>query len=210
MALNTFVKVGKVSNLSDARYCAGMGVDVIGFNLTPETKNFVPADKFREITEWLSGVDFAGEFVGLSAAEIIHFISHYELQYIQISDPSLIKELSGREIPLIFRVDMDQPYHPGEIVPLLQQHHHQVALFLFESEKDACDPAVLEEILLLSEEYPVLLGYGVEPSNLSKITKETSVRGISLLGEEEIRAGYKDFDKLAEILELLEVDDFED
>lgn len=210
MALKTFVKVGNVTNLSDARYCAGMGVDVIGFSLTPGTKNFVPADKFSEITEWLSGVDFAGEFEGLSASEIDELTGVYNVQYIQISDPSLIKELSGRDIPLIFKVDIEKGYHREEILPLLQQHHHQVSLFLFESEQDSFDPAILEEILVLSREYPVLLGYGVEPSTLSKITGETALKGISLLGEEEIRAGYKDFDKLAEVLELLEVDEFED
>ena len=29
MPLKTFVKVGNITNLSDARYCAGMGVDML-------------------------------------------------------------------------------------------------------------------------------------------------------------------------------------
>ena len=33
MALNTLTAVTEINNLSDARYCAGMGVDIIGFNL---------------------------------------------------------------------------------------------------------------------------------------------------------------------------------
>lgn len=33
MALKTFVKISGVNNLSDARYCAGMGVNQLGFNI---------------------------------------------------------------------------------------------------------------------------------------------------------------------------------
>lgn len=210
MALKTFVKVGKVNNLSDARYCAGMGVDVIGFSLTPDTKNFVSAEKFSQITEWLSGVDFAGEFENLTAARIMELTDTYNVQYIQISDPSLIRELSAQQVPVIFKIGMENGYRPEEVLPLLQQHHHQISFFLFESEQENYDPAILEEIISLSSEYPILLGYGVEPSTLDRITRETDIKGISLLGEEEIRAGYKDFDKLAEILELLEVDEYID
>lgn len=211
MALNTFVKVSKVTNLSDARYCAGMGVDVIGFNLTPDTQQFVSPDKFNQITEWLAGVEFAGEFEGLSSEEIIGLSHTYNIQFIQISDPSLLKELSSAQpLPLIFKVDMEEITNLADILPLLQQHHHQVSLFLLESQQEAYKPEILEEILSLAWEYPILLGYGITPSNVSNIIRDSAVKGISLLGEEEIRAGYKDFDKLAEILELLEVDDFED
>ncbi len=43
MSLNTFVYIRDVDNLSDARYCAGMGVDMIGFRL----------DRSRKIS-WIS------------------------------------------------------------------------------------------------------------------------------------------------------------
>ena len=209
MSLKTFVKVSKVNNLSDARYCAGMGVDIIGFNLSPGAKDFVPADKFKQITEWLSGVDFAGEFEGLTAADIIDLSQNYPIQYLQISDPSLLKELSNQSIPLIFKIDMEETKDFAEIEPLLQQHHHQVAFFLFESEKEAFEENLQDNILALAADYHILLGYGITPSNAIQLIDQTPIKGISLLGEEEIRAGYKDFDKLAEILELLEEDEFE-
>ena len=41
MGLRTSVIVNGVNNLSDARYCAGMGVDVIGFNLKLDDPNRV-------------------------------------------------------------------------------------------------------------------------------------------------------------------------
>lgn len=210
MALETFVKVSKVSNLSDARYCAGMGVDVIGFNLVPGTPNFIEPDKYQEITEWLAGVDFAGEFEGLSASEILEQLKKYNIQYIQLNDPSLISPLSLQPVPVIFKIDMDKTQDFSAVQALLEQYQEQVAYFLFESERESFDEQQQNELLKLAKSFPVILGYGVTANNVSELIHRSDIKGIALLGEEEIRAGYKDFDKLAEILELIEVDEFED
>ena len=42
--LKTLVKVSGIENLSDARYCAGMGVEFLGFPLAQ-----IPFEKFQEI-----------------------------------------------------------------------------------------------------------------------------------------------------------------
>ena len=54
--LRTKVKISAVTNLSDARYCAGMGVEWIGFSM-----DTVPAEKYGEIRGWLAGVQVVGE-----------------------------------------------------------------------------------------------------------------------------------------------------
>ncbi len=208
MALETFVKVGKVNNLSDARYCAGMGVDVIGFNLVPGTENYVAPEKYTEITEWLAGVDFAGEFEGVTAEVIMEQLKQYDVQYIQINNPELIPALSIQAVPVILKVDMDLNKDMEQIKSTIEQFHSGVEYFLFENEQDSFDEAIQAQLLELAKAYPVLLGYGVTTSNVTDLVHQSEIRGIALLGEEEIRAGYKDFDKLAEILELLEVDEF--
>lgn len=210
MALETFVKVSKVNNLSDARYCAGMGVDVIGFNLVPGTPNFVEPEKYKEITEWLAGVDFAGEFEGLSASEILEQLNKYNIQYLQLSDPSLISTLALQPVPVIFKIDLEKTKDIAAISVLLEQHKEQVEYFLFESELENFDAQLQKELIQLAESFPVILGYGVTAQNVSELIHNSPIKGIGLLGEEEIRAGYKDFDKLAEILELIEVDEFGD
>ena len=43
MGLKTLVKVSEVNNLSDARYCAGMGVEMIGFSLDENHPKFIEA-----------------------------------------------------------------------------------------------------------------------------------------------------------------------
>jgi phosphoribosylanthranilate isomerase len=52
MALKTKVKAGNITNLSDARYCAGMGVDWLGF-----PADVVNPDTFKEITNWVTSLN---------------------------------------------------------------------------------------------------------------------------------------------------------
>ncbi len=80
MSLRTFVKIGSVNNLSDARYCAGMAVDLIGFNIDPETEGSVTPSFFREITEWIAGVGFVGEFEIDNARIICDAIKDYQVE----------------------------------------------------------------------------------------------------------------------------------
>jgi phosphoribosylanthranilate isomerase len=209
MALGTFVKVSKVNNLSDARYCAGMGVDIIGFNLVPETLHYMSPEKFSGITEWLAGVDFAGEFEELSAAEILKLAKAYPIQYIQISNPLLLAQLSESSLPLILKVDMDKQPDMSALRALMEPLAERVTYFLFETEQEAYEEDKLQQILALAEDFPVLLGYGVKATNVHQLIAGTKINGIALMGEEELKPGYKDFEKLAEILELIESDDFE-
>ena len=61
MTLRTLVKISSVNNLSDARYAAGMGVELMGFNLDESSGNIVAPEQFRAITGWISGVKLVGE-----------------------------------------------------------------------------------------------------------------------------------------------------
>ena len=43
--LSTIVKISQVTNLSDAGYCAGMGVEMIGFMIDEDSESYVSAQK---------------------------------------------------------------------------------------------------------------------------------------------------------------------
>lgn len=63
MALKTFVKISTVNNLSDARYCAGMYVNLMGFNLEEGNKDYMAPEKYQELTDWLSGLEYVGSLI---------------------------------------------------------------------------------------------------------------------------------------------------
>ena len=202
MALGTFVYLSDVNNLSDARYAAGMGVDLIGFKLNPKDADAINPDRFREISEWISGVKIVGEFGLSNAEEIREYLEEIKLDYLMIADPSQIHDFAQFGIPLILRLNIDQE-SGDELSSTLNYCSGAVDLFLLESNSKLLDAAFLKS---LASQFPILLGYGIDSENVRNIAKKLNLFGISLKGKSEIRPGYKDFDEMADILEILEID----
>lgn len=207
MALNTFVKVSGISNLSDARYCAGMGVNVLGFSLEKENPYYCDPEKYVAITEWLAGVKFAAEFDQYTSQEIEKTLIDYpRIDYLQVSQPQHVA-LQHREYPLIVRLDAHQ--YGEDIVALadtMRDCRDRATYFLVENSAPSRRVDLLNDLLHLAKQYPILLGFGLNPDDVATLLKEHKLAGIALRGGEEIRPGYKNFDELADILEAVEVE----
>ncbi|MEQ9442444.1 MAG: N-(5'-phosphoribosyl)anthranilate isomerase [Cyclobacteriaceae bacterium] len=207
MALKTTVKVGEVTNLSDARYCAGMGVEMLGFCFESEQEKYVDPSTFLALSEWLSGVQYASEFTSYSAQKVEESLALYEpAQSIQVTNPALIPLLQKLETPIILLLDAGEFDSLGSLADVLQQYREDVLYFLLENNQGVAHLTV-DDTLQLAEQYPILLGFGVTAENVLSIVDNSAIQGISLKGSEEIKPGYKDFDDLADILEKLEVDE---
>lgn len=213
MALRTFVKISEVNNLSDARYCAGMGVDLIGFCLDPTNPKAVTPEQFTEITGWISGVKLVGEFYESSALVIKELLDSYPVDYVQINNIQELDYLSTITIPVILNVDLSNLDEPEHLLTTVEENKTHVAYFLLTNSVSETDKEVLEkfaaEINLLSKEHALILGFAIDAENILSTIEDTGVAGIALQGGDEIKPGYKDFDELADILEVLEVDDLE-
>lgn len=206
MALKTFVKISEVSNLSDARYCAGMTVNLMGFDLKKDNSTYVSPENFMELTGWLSGVDFVGEYGNASEDAIKESIKDYEIHYLQTDNPAIIPLFP--DFKRILRFDMDKVTNADEVKSIMQKVADEVEYFLFESGNgNHYKENVVNQVLNLAKDYPVILGFNIDDKNVMNLVENTEINGISLKGGEEIRPGYKDFDELADILETLEIDD---
>jgi phosphoribosylanthranilate isomerase len=69
--LNTEVIVMDVTNLTDARYFAAWHVDYIVFNCNVGEDTYVNPEQLTEIKEWIEGPKFLGNFNGLAPVEEI-------------------------------------------------------------------------------------------------------------------------------------------
>ncbi len=201
MALKTLVKISGVNNLSDARYGAGMGVELMGFNLNKSEDNYIDLNAFTEITNWISGVKIVGEFGDTNHLNIKEAISNYNLDFIQVDDINQISALEEIKIPLILRIDISTNTLQ-ELENLLQLAKARISFFLFESENNNID---LNNIFKLSENFPIILDSSVSLENLDSII-QSSIKGIALQGGNEVQPGIRDFDEMADILEFLEIE----
>lgn len=191
MALKTFVRVSGINNLSDARYCAGMNVNELGFNIEENHSNYTDQEKFKELSEWLSGVEFVGEITD-DSTDIAQCIEGYALNAIQIESLGQIEAAMATGLPVSFIAD-----NPEDAKEAWLLSDSKLSFVLIKS----------SEANTISAELPTLINDGFSAANLDSILDEVQPKGIVLEGGNEIRPGYKDFDELADILELLEIDD---
>ena len=207
MALKTFVKINGVTNLSDARYCAGMGVQVLGFVCEENHANYINPTTYTAITEWLAGVAFSAEFDDYSPQQITDTLALYPtVQYVQITNPQHVAPLQRLQKSLILRLEADEHTDIVRMADFMRDHHEGIAYFLVENTASHPHQELQEDLLHLAKQYPILLGFGVRPDNAQRIAEESPLAGIALRGGEKIKPGYRYFDALADILEAIEED----
>ncbi len=198
MALRAFVKVSGVNNLSDARYCAGMGVDLLGFVMDEDHPDFLPPEKFKEICEWLSGVDYVGEFHASSLDYVIKTVSENNLGIVQVNNLDFLNTLTTSNLTVILKWPLedlnDLPYNLEVDFLMIHADH-----------MPSTDE--LELIKSRTGRTKVILDTSISESNVDELLRQTGAYGIGLTAGHEIRPGYKDYDELADILELLEIED---
>lgn len=209
MALKTFVKISNVNNLSDARYCSGMYVNLIGFSLEENNEYYVSPDQFKEITDWLSGLKYVAEFRESHPENILKTLSDYiGFDLIQFEEFAHLQMLYNSGYPLIYKamVTSDSDLESlQELAGTLAEH--KIILNLESDHNLPLNPQILKAIKELGSKCEVLLGFGFDSDNIIEILQDTQVTGISMKGGHEIKPGIKDFDELADILEALEIED---
>lgn len=201
MALECLVKISSVNNLSDARYAAGMGVGLMGFDLDPGSENFVDPEKFNAITSWISGVKIVGELGVIKAEMAQQLTEQYQLDYLQL-DPAIEPDILERStLPVIMKLSQSDQVHLSRA---FEKFDNLPAWYLLEPDIPIPDET-LQWCVRKASRFPMILGSNVTAENVHEIL-EWGFQGIALRGGQEIRPGYKDFDEMADILETLEID----
>jgi len=204
MSLKTEVKVGNISNLSDARYCAGMGVQYLGFSMDNEADHYVDQNTLKTIKEWIVGPKIVGEFSRLDPASQDYPTFVEELDCIEISDPDSIEAAGNTGLKVIFKQDITNIESARELEVILNNLKDSVQFFLLERSPG---PGINnKDILDLASRFKIMIGFEIDHQSIHSWIDETDIFGISLKGGTEIKPGFKDYDELADILEEIEVD----
>ena len=184
MALKTLVKIGGITNLSDARYCAGMGVDMLGFHVIQGHPNYISPDSFQQIRGWITGPLIVAEIAGLQNPEDLQLIlENYKPDMLQMELAELTT-IPSPPLPYILDLKRNQDIRHLAIQPEYLLGRGPVAV-------SSAIPFLLE-VESVDEAKAALL--------------DASVRGIALNGGPELKPGLKDYSTMADILELLEVE----
>ncbi|MEO9870977.1 beta/alpha barrel domain-containing protein [Ekhidna sp.] len=201
MALKTFVKISNVSNLSDARYCAGMMVDILGFNIDSSTDTFVSEGDFGEITDWLAGIKFAGEFHNATIEQIKEGLKLYAVDFIEISNMDLVEATHLLGKPIIFRLSIESENELSNLKSNLSYLDELASMVLIKSSIEELYKELDNQICFYNGNLRLLKGYGIEADE-----KLAKYPGLEMEADPEERPGYKDYGQIMDILELIEDD----
>ena len=205
MALKTKVKINRITNLTDARYCSGMYVDILGFCLEKGSPHFVSPNQFQEITGWISGIDYAAEFAEEDAYTIERALAEYPgITWIESGDLDTLIQLNSLGMKLIYRVKLEELDTLLPKIELLREH--EITLHVTSTNKSI---SIDNETIInnLSSQLNLFLGAGITPENATLLCELPGLYGFALDSGDEIKPGLRDFDQLAAILESLELED---
>lgn len=180
MPLKTVVKVGNISNLSDARYCSGMGVEMLGFRVLEGQPNYIAPKLFQEIRGWVTGPKIVAEVYGITSGDqLAAVIENYAPDYFELTDEEYGRFQSQLSLPCI--------------VTKSGRSDDRIAYqLLTEDELEGYRGSA--RLLIKPSSSDTVLGLIALPK----------VAGLALDGTPEQRPGFKDYADLAEILEKLE------
>lgn len=180
MPLKTVVKVGNISNLSDARYCSGMGVDMLGFRVLEGQENYVTPKLFQEIRGWVTGPKIVAEIYGITSADQLPSITeNYAPDYFELTGAEFERLSASLTLPCIVT------NFSGE---------NSKVIYAIASEAEIKDYRGNAKLLVKPSSGETVLDLIALPK----------VSGVALDGTPEVRPGFKDYEGLADILEKLD------
>lgn len=201
MSLKTFVKISNISNLSDARYCAGMGVDILGFNIDPTTNEQLSIEDFKEITDWVAGVKFAGEFHASDIDQIKISIKDYPIDFIEISKIDLVEKIGLMQLPIIFKNFIETREDVDGLLSTLSYLDELVSTIILKCTNPALYEELDKQLSFYNGNVRLLKGYDVKPSD-----SLANFPGLELEATKEEKPGFKDYGDIMDVLEAIEED----
>ncbi len=197
MKSKKFVKIRGVNNLSDARYCSGMMVDVIGFNLNSNHKDGVSIEALKDITQWIKGPQIAGEFEDMELELIQTYLPLVDLDIIETSNPDLLVPLSETEKKIYLKINLDSIDNEQTLLNKIEegQMAHKVVVCGFQKSKNK---TLIQMLLHYTKNEQIINGFNLDLDQID------SWPAIEIMATGEEQPGFKDYGELMDILEYIE------
>ncbi|MCX6186100.1 MAG: hypothetical protein NTU43_03765 [Bacteroidetes bacterium] len=199
----TKIKLSNITNLSDARYAAAMGIDYIGFCFNTNDVNYIPPIKAKEIFEWTSGSLVVAEFGNQTFVEINDISELLNIDLLEINNQWRPNELTTLNKPIIKKIDLTA--NDCESLKNEIEKYAQVvfAFHLFSTSKvELSDFSCLIE---LCHKNKIIWGLPLNASNTQHVLSTYHPFALNISGGMEEKPGIKDFDEMNDWLESIEV-----
>ncbi|GAA4024139.1 hypothetical protein GCM10022409_05100 [Hymenobacter glaciei] len=188
-----------INNLSDARYCAGMGADKLTFVLDPALPGHLDAKAMKELAGWVAGVELIGEFDQLSAENINALSAECSLDAVLLRSYRTEDELAEIAPPVYLELNADGLAVGSVLLPSAPVG------FVVELSDNSSSEAP-SALVALAAQGRLWLGPGLHPERARALATQLPLAGLSFPSGNEVKPGLRDFDQLEAVFEALEME----
>jgi phosphoribosylanthranilate isomerase len=205
MSFLTNIKLGNITNLSDARFGAAAGATYIGFCFDPENENYITPLKAKEIMDWVTGSLVVAEFGYQRLDEIKDISDLLNIDVVEVNNKLLPDELLSLGKPIIKKIDVSAFDVTQLQVEIDAYKNVADAFHLYSTQTN--EHIDTNQLQSLCKEVNIMYGLTVNLDNVLAIIDSFKPFAINISGGQEEKAGSKDFDELNELLEKILVED---
>jgi phosphoribosylanthranilate isomerase len=195
------IKLGNITNLSDARFAAAAGIEYMGFCFDTNNINYIAPVKAKQIIDWTSGCFVVAEFGNQTIFEIVAITEMLNIDIVEINNNLLPTDLSEIDKPIIKKIDISL-YNIESLTIEMAAFSNKVDVFhLFTSN----DTFSINEVQLkeICANYKIIWGLNTSSKTIKNITETYQPFALNIVGGNEEKTGVKDFEELNNILEVL-------
>ena len=200
------LKICGITELEDARYCAGAGADYLGFIQHEASPRYVDPKQAGEIIEWVHGPQPVGVFVNESASVVNQTAQEAGFQLVQLhgnEPPALCAEV---EAPVIKAVRVVHDASSAQLRAVMEPFAEHVDYFLLDTHSTSLWGGTGESFNWrlareLSADFPLFLAGGIDAGNVEEAVRTMRPYAVDLSSSLESAPGKKDFEKMERFFE---------
>lgn len=195
------LKVCGITDLSDARYLAGLGVDYLGFIQHEESPRYVDPKHAGEMIEWIYGPEPVGVFVNDDAETVNRVCEQAGFTVAQLHGTESVETVEAVEVPVIKAVHVVHDASSEQLRQIMEPYAEHVDYFLLDTHRTNMWGGTGESFNWrlardLAEEFPLFLAGGLTAENLEEAVETMRPAGIDVSSSLESEPGKKDFGKI--------------
>ena len=202
----TKIKICGITNLADARYCAGAGADYLGFIQYKPSPRYIDPKLAHDIIEWVHGSESVGVFVNEDPAVVNAITAQAGFDYVQLSGDETPADCTAIDKPVIKTIHVAAGASPEEVSEACAVFADVATYLLLDTKKaglyggtgEAFDWSLAQQGVPLDR---LFVAGGIGPDNIAEVISTLNPFAVDLSSSVESEPGVKDFDKLAALFD---------
>jgi phosphoribosylanthranilate isomerase len=200
------LKICGITELEDARYCAGAGADYLGFIQHEDSPRYIAPDEAAKIIDWVHGPAPVGVFVNDSAEAVNRTADNASFALVQLHGNEPPEVCAAIEAPVVKAVRVLHDASATQLRTFMEPYVEHVDFFLLDTHSTSLWGGTGESFNWrlareLSADFPLFLAGGIDSGNVEEAVRTMRPYAVDLSSGLETEPGKKSFEKMERFFE---------